>query len=112
MAQSFLYYWLLPEIAKASVFFFTVIGRPRKVSTCVHLRGLGQMLILLRIAQEISQHDLAKRPDVHESQVPRDERNEYFSVTLERTSRTLDALNAWLRTKVAIGPNKQKMAVP
>ena len=34
-----------------------------------NLRGLGQLLISLRIAQEISQRELAKRLKVHESQV-------------------------------------------
>jgi ribosome-binding protein aMBF1 (putative translation factor) len=76
-----------------------------------NLRGLGQMLISLRIAQGISQRDLAKRLGVHESQVSRDERNEYFGITLERTIRILDALNVRLRTKVEIEPNKREMAV-
>src|ERR1700720_183037 len=40
-----------------------------------NLRGLGHLLISLRIAQGISQRELAKRLDVHESQVSRDERN-------------------------------------
>jgi transcriptional regulator with XRE-family HTH domain len=76
-----------------------------------NLHGLGQMLISLRIAQGISQRDLAKRLGVHESQVSRDERNEYFGITLERTIRILDALNVRLRTKVEIEPDKQEMAV-
>src|SRR5580658_8693252 len=43
-----------------------------------NLRGFGHLLISLRIAKGISQRDLARRLDVHESQVSRDERNEYF----------------------------------
>jgi len=58
-----------------------------------NLRGLGHLLIALRIAQGVSQRELAKRLDVHESQVSRDERNEYFGITLELAARTLDALN-------------------
>lgn len=65
-----------------------------------NLRGLGHLLIALRIAQGISQRELAKRLDVHESQVSRDERNEYFGITLERAVKILDALNVKLRTKV------------
>lgn len=65
-----------------------------------NLRGLGPLLISLRIAQGISQRELAKRLGVHESQVSRDERNEYFGVTLERAIKILDALNVRLRTKV------------
>lgn len=67
-----------------------------------NLHGLGQLLIALRIAQGISQRDLAGRLGVHESQVSRDERNEYFGITLERAVKILDALNAHLRTKVEI----------
>lgn len=67
-----------------------------------NLRGLGHLLISLRIAQGISQRELAKRLGVHESQVSRDERNEYFGITLERAVKVLDALNVRLRTKVEI----------
>ncbi|MBI3467224.1 MAG: helix-turn-helix transcriptional regulator [Planctomycetes bacterium] len=72
-----------------------------------NLRGLGQLLIALRIAQGISQRELSQRLGVHESQVSRDERNEYFGVTLERASRVLDALNARLRTMVEIDVSEQ-----
>jgi ribosome-binding protein aMBF1 (putative translation factor) len=65
-----------------------------------NLRGLGHLLIALRIAQGVSQRELARRLEVHESQVSRDERNEYFGITLERTIKILDALNVRLRTKV------------
>jgi ribosome-binding protein aMBF1 (putative translation factor) len=67
-----------------------------------NLRGLGQLLIALRIAQGISQRELARRLDVHESQVSRDERNEYFGITLERAEKVLNALHVHLRTKVEI----------
>jgi ribosome-binding protein aMBF1 (putative translation factor) len=67
-----------------------------------NLRGMGHLLISLRIAQGLSQRDLAKRLGVHESQVSRDERNEYFGITLERAEKVLDALKVHLRTKVEI----------
>jgi ribosome-binding protein aMBF1 (putative translation factor) len=67
-----------------------------------NLRGLGHLLISLRIAQGVSQRELAKRLDVHESQVSRDERNEYYGITLERAEKVLDALKVHLRTKVQI----------
>jgi ribosome-binding protein aMBF1 (putative translation factor) len=67
-----------------------------------NFRGFGHLLISLRIAQGISQRDLAKRLDVHESQVSRDERNEYFGITLERAVKVLEALNVRLRTKVEL----------
>ena len=67
-----------------------------------NLRGLGQLLIALRIAQGISQRELARRLGVHESQVSRDERNDYFGIALERAVKVLDALNVRLRTTVEI----------
>lgn len=69
-----------------------------------NLRGLGHLLISLRIAQGMSQRELARRLDVHESQVSRDERNEYFGITLERAIKILDALNVRLHSKVEIEP--------
>lgn len=66
--------------------------------------GFGQLLVALRIAKGISQRDLANRLGVHESQVSRDERNEYHAVTIERAVRILDALGAHLRTTVETEP--------
>ena len=75
----------------------------------VNLRGLGHLLIALRIAQGVSQRDLARRLEVHESQISRDERNEYFGITLERAIKILDALNVRLHTKVEIEPKQHEM---
>jgi ribosome-binding protein aMBF1 (putative translation factor) len=72
-----------------------------------NFRGLGQLLISLRIAQGLSQRELAKRLGVHESQVSRDERNEYFGITLERAMKVLDALNVRLRTKVELDTSRE-----
>jgi DNA-binding Xre family transcriptional regulator len=69
-----------------------------------NLRGLGHLLISTRIAQGISQRELARRLEVHESQVSRDERNEYYGITLERAVKILDALNVRLHSKVEIEP--------
>jgi DNA-binding XRE family transcriptional regulator len=69
-----------------------------------NLPGLGHLLITSRIAQGISQREFARRLGVHETQVSRDERNEYFGITLERAAKILDALNVRLRTQVAIEP--------
>jgi ribosome-binding protein aMBF1 (putative translation factor) len=74
----------------------------REFDELVNLRGLGHLLISLRIAQGLSQRDLAKRLDVHESQVSRDERNEYYGITLERAVKILDALNVRLLTQVEL----------
>jgi hypothetical protein len=72
-----------------------------------NLRGLGHLLISIRIAQGLSQRDLAKRLNVHESQVSRDERNEYFGITLERAIKLLDALNVKLHTTVEIDSTRE-----
>ena len=72
-----------------------------------NLRGFGHLLISLRIAKGISQRELAKRLNVHESQVSRDERNEYFGITLERAVKVLDALDVRLHTKVEMEPPRE-----
>ncbi len=65
-----------------------------------NFEGLGR----LRIAQGVSQRELAERLSVHESQVSRDERNEYHEVTIERANKILEALGAEVRSTVeAVG---------
>ena len=66
--------------------------------------GSDTCSIAVRIAQGISQRELARRLDVHESQISRDERNEYFGITLERAAKILDVLNVRLHTKVEVEP--------
>jgi len=73
-----------------------------------NFRGFGDLLISLRIAKGISQRELARRLDVHESQVSRDERNEYFGITLERAVKILEALDVRLHTRVEIEPPRAK----
>jgi transcriptional regulator with XRE-family HTH domain len=51
---------------------------------------------------------LAKRLDVHESQISRDERNEYFGISLERAAKVLDALGVTLRSSVERGTLKRR----
>lgn len=64
----------------------------------VNLQGLGRLLIGLRIARGLTQKALAKRLEVHESQVSRDERNEYHGITVDRASKILSALGTVLVT--------------
>lgn len=64
----------------------------------MNLHGLGRTLVALRIARGLTQRELALRLGVHESQVSRDERNEYHGITVERASRVLDALGAQLKS--------------
>ncbi|MBI5433759.1 MAG: helix-turn-helix transcriptional regulator [Planctomycetes bacterium] len=74
-----------------------------------NLRGFGQLLIALRIAKGVSQRELARRLGVHESQVSRDERNEYYGITLERAMRVLDGLQVHLRTRVEMDGSAEAM---
>jgi len=65
-----------------------------------NFHGLGQLLVALRLAQGLSQRQLAERLSVHESQVSRDERNEYHGITVERAQRVLEALGVEVRVSV------------
>ena len=59
-----------------------------------NLAGLGQQLVGARIFVGISQCEFAKRLEVHESQVSRDERNEYREIMVDRAIRILEAIGA------------------
>ena len=65
-----------------------------------NLQGLGPLLIGLRIYRGLTQKQLADLLGTHESQVSRDEHNEYHNITLERANRILDALGVELRSEV------------
>lgn len=67
-----------------------------------NFNGVGRLLIALRIAKGMSQRELAERLEVHESQVSRDERNEYHGVTVERANRILDVLGVEIRSVVEV----------
>lgn len=81
----------------------------RYVSGCRKVRGpeTNNWAPKLRV----SQGELAKRLGVHESQVSRDERNEYFGITLECAIKILDTLNVRLRTKVEVESEREMVAV-
>ena len=66
--------------------------------------GVGRTLVALRIYLGVSQRELAARLGVHESQVSRDERNEYHGVTVERAGRVLDALGVEMSSRVTRVP--------
>lgn len=69
-----------------------------------NFHGIGYILIAMRIYQGLSQRELAEKLGVHESQVSRDERNEYRGITVERANRILEALGAELRTNIVMTP--------
>lgn len=74
---------------------------------------IGTLLVALRVHADLSQRELAARLGVHESQVSRDERNEYRGATKERMGRVLEALGVRLETTVrelqpaAAGPERE-----
>jgi DNA-directed RNA polymerase specialized sigma subunit len=72
--------------------------------------GMGRLLIALRIYEGLTQRELAERLGVQESQVSRDERNEYHGITLERAARVLDALGAQVRTTVLAPPGPRMVS--
>ena len=63
-----------------------------------NLHGLGRSLVALRIALGLTRREFAQRLNVAESQVSRDERDEYHGITIERVSRILDALGVRLHS--------------
>ncbi len=54
----------------------------------------------MRIANGLSQKELAERLGVSEAQVSRDERNEYHGITVDRAQRVLDAMGETLTSHV------------
>lgn len=62
--------------------------------------GFGRLLVGLRIALGLTQRELATRLGVDESQVSRDERNEYHGVSIERATRILEVMGVQLRSRV------------
>lgn len=79
----------------------------------INLRDIGQLLIALRISKGVSQRELAKRLEVSESQVSRDENNEYSGISLQRINRILEALDAEITLSVsAKAPEAKAKAKP
>jgi len=75
-------------------------ARRREFSVSRDVRDIGQMLIALRIANGLTQRELAEKLGVSEAQVSRDERNEYHGITVERAQRILNAMQEALRFEV------------
>lgn len=76
--------------------------RRGQIPPIADLRSLGQMLISLRIAAGVSQRELAERLSVHESQVSRDERNEYSGVTVDRAAKIVEALHGEVAVNASV----------
>lgn len=61
---------------------------------------IGSLLIGLRIHKGLTQKQLAEFLGVPESQVSRDEKNEYHGITVERAQKVLEALKAAIEIRV------------
>ena len=71
-----------------------------------NLEGIGQRLIGIRIYLGLSQRELAQRLGVHETQVSRDEKNEYHGITVERVEEILTALDVKMTSSFEIPKRK------
>jgi DNA-directed RNA polymerase specialized sigma subunit len=89
--------------------------RRRNFPAIRRLTQVGRLLIALRLANGLSQRELADRLGVSEAVVSRDERNEYHGITVERAQRILDALHEVLVARVeeptAPPPERELVAV-
>lgn len=59
----------------------------------ISLHNLGNSLVALRIMKGLTQRELAQKLKVHDTQVSRDEKNEYFGISIEKANKILEALN-------------------
>ncbi|MFS0728349.1 transcriptional regulator [Paenibacillus sp. 1P07SE] len=66
---------------------------------------IGKSLIAYRIYINMTQSELAKKLDVSEAQVSRDERNEYYGATTEKIENVMSAMGmkATINIEVAAG---------
>jgi len=63
------------------------------------LASLGQLLIAVRLFRRMTQKALSERLDIDETQVSRDEKNEYRGVGFDRLARVCEALGIILDIK-------------
>lgn len=73
------------------------------------LQDIGKVLIGIRIALGMSQREFAKALEVDESQVSRDERNEYHGVTVRRAQEMLSKVGASIEVRVRPPENRQPL---
>ncbi len=72
----------------------------RDFETIHSLSAIGRLLIAARIANGLTQQDLAQRLGVSSAQVSRDERNDYHGITVERAQLILDHLGERLTARL------------
>jgi transcriptional regulator with XRE-family HTH domain len=77
------------------------------LSDCKILREVGPLLIAARLARGLTQRDLAEKLGVHESQVSRDEKNEYQGISLERAVQVLEVLSVDVEIRPSLRPGSE-----
>ncbi|MEZ0119450.1 helix-turn-helix domain-containing protein [Heyndrickxia faecalis] len=87
------------EQLKEEVDYYERIKRG-EFDTVINLRNIGRTLIAYRIYIGMSQAELAEKLGVAQSQVSRDERNEYYGATIERIRDVMEAMNMFSITKI------------
>lgn len=75
------------------------------------LNEIGRILIGLRIARGVTQRQLAELLEVSETQVSRDERNDYRGITVERAQRIIRALDGRVRLEAEVPIDGDLVAV-
>ena len=68
------------------------------------LRSIGLSLIALRIANGLTQRQLAERLGVNEAQVSKDEKSEYHGISVDRAQRIIDAMGGSVTVAVSTDP--------
>ena len=67
-----------------------------------NLDGVGNMLVAIRIAKGVKQKELAAKLGVKETQISRDERNEYHGASIEKIQNVLKALDVSVRSEIKL----------
>jgi DNA-binding XRE family transcriptional regulator len=67
---------------------------------------LGRALIALRISRHMTQEELARKLDVAQSQVSRDESNEYHGISMDRVENILAVFGAKLKSELIISSDR------
>ena len=72
------------------------------INDIYNLAAIGQRLIGIRIFLGLSQRELAQKLGVHETQISRDERNEYHGITAAQVQEILSALGVNMKSSFEI----------
>jgi len=76
--------------------------RRGELPSVTSLDDLGPALVAARVAAGVTQRELAVRLGVHESQVSRDEKNDYHGATIERASKVLATIGVRFRGTLSL----------